>query len=77
MSLSVVSRIHEFVSRNVRLHKERTGWQYASVPMNVTKKEHQVTASKTQTVILIGLLIDAMRLMVMQTDDLTVASATT
>jgi hypothetical protein len=45
--------------------------------MKVTKKEHQVTASRTQTVILIGLLIDAIRLMVMHTDDLTVASATT
>jgi len=40
-------------------------------------KEAQVTARRTQTVILKDLLIEAMRRMVMHTDDLTVASAMT
>lgn len=55
----------------------RTGVQYANVPAKVTRNEHQVIASRHQTVILIVLLIDAMRLIVMQMDDLTVANETT
>jgi hypothetical protein len=58
-------------------HKARTGWQYASVPAKVTRKDAHVTASRHQTVILMGFLIEAIRLIVMHTEDLTVASATT
>jgi hypothetical protein len=43
----------------------------------VTKNEAHVTESKTQTVIFNGFFIEAMRRIVMHTDDLIVAKATT
>lgn len=45
--------------------------------MKVTANDAHVTASNAQTVIFMDLLTDAIRRMVMHTDDLTVASATT
>jgi hypothetical protein len=54
-----------------------TGWQYSSVPMNVMKKDAHVTAKRTYTVMRKFIFVEAMRIIVMQIDDFTVASART
>jgi hypothetical protein len=45
--------------------------------MKVTRKDAHVNARRHQTAILMDFWIEAIRRMVMHTDDLTVASATT
>ena len=59
------------------LQRDRVGLQYVIVPRKVTRKDAHVNARRHQTAILIDFWIEAMRRMVIHTDDLTVASATT
>jgi hypothetical protein len=62
---------------NIGVQIALTGEQYKRVPMNVIKKDAHVTASSAYTVILMFIFWLAIRMMVMQIDDLTVARAKT
>jgi hypothetical protein len=54
-----------------------TGSQYSRVPMKVIKNDAHVTAKRQYTVTRRFILVLAMRMMVMQMEDLTVARAST
>lgn len=71
-----VSTGAHFVSA-VGFHIPLTGLQYSSVPTKVMAKDAHVTNKSAYTVRRMFIFWDAMRMMVMQIDDLTVASART
>jgi hypothetical protein len=65
------------VMTNIGVQMALTGSQYKSVPTNVMKNEAHVTARRAYTVMRMFILVEAIRMMVMQIEDLTVARAKT
>jgi hypothetical protein len=71
--VSTGAQIAELVGFQIAL----TGWQYVKVPMKVIKNDAQVTNKRAYTAIRSFFIVDAMRMIVIQIEDLTVAKANT